>query len=213
MSTNKYSDEAALRLKDFFRKKKRILCQKGDILITPLEGGKLERVLFIEKGRVIEYDYNERNEKIILNIFKEGSFVPMNYALSGTPVKYFFETDADSLLRESTVTETIEFLEMNNLVTLDLMSRVAVGLDGLMRRLSYALGGTLESKIIAELLLYSERFGYEELPNGARTLNQELSVTRLSQLVGASREATSRGVSKLLKDQKISRVGKIFTIN
>ena len=86
-------------------------------------------------------------------------------------------------------------------------------MEGVLERLKFSLSGNLESKILAELFLTSERFGYTEGENGTRTLKQELSVTRISELIGASREATSRSVTKLIKEGKISRQKKIYTIN
>lgn len=213
MPVNKYSEDAQIRLKDFYRKKKRFLGSKGDILINPASKKKLEKVIYLEKGRVIEYDLNDRGEKVILNIFKEGAFFPMNYALAKTDVKYFFEADCDVVLREASVQETVQFLESNSVVMFDLMTRVSVGLDGLLNRLSLALKCELESKIIAELHLSAERFGYDENQDSSKTLHQELTVTRLSQQSGASREATSRSVQKLLNRDMIKRDGKVYTIN
>ena len=213
MSTNKYSEEAEKRLKEFYSKKKRISYPKEEILLKPMPAKNLDKIFYIEKGRVIEYDLNERGDKVILNIFKEGAFFPMNHALAKTDVKYYFETDSEVMMRETSVQEMISFAEGNGVVLFDLMTRVSAGMEGVLGRLKFALSGNLESKIMAELYLSSERFDFIENENGSRTLKQELSVTRISQLIGASREATSRCITKLLKEGKISRHKKIYTIN
>ncbi len=213
MSVNKYTEEAEKRLKEFYSKKKRISYPKEEILITPMPAKNLDKIFYIEKGRVIEYDVNSRGDKVILNVFKEGSFFPMNHALAKTDIKYYFETDSEVMVRETTPNEIINFIESNSVVLFDLMTRVSVGIEGVLERLKFSLSGNLESKILAELFLTSERFGYTEGENGTRTLKQELSVTRISELIGASREATSRSVTKLIKEGKISRQKKIYTIN
>lgn len=213
MSNNKYSKEAELRLKDFFRKKRRTLHPKGQLLLSPGSYKDLKTIYYIEKGRVIEYAINSKNEKIILNVFKEGAFFPMNHALAKTDVRYFFATDSEVMLRESTPEEVVAFVENNSVVLADLMTRVAIGMDGVLSRLSYALAGNLENKIMAELYLWAERFGYIENSDGNKTLKQELSVTKIASLTGASREATSRAINKMLKQDKIKRLSKTYTLS
>ncbi len=219
MHQNKYSKEADKLVREFYGKRRRVFYPTDKILISPDEINSLnanderdDQIFYIEKGRVIQYTINSRGEKVILNIFKEGAFFPMNYALTGKKSKYFFATDGEVMTRQAPTEEVLQFLENNSVVMFDLMSRVASGLEGVFERLGLAMSGSLESRVLAELHLSAERFGYYEDEDGGRTLEMPLSVTRLAELVGASREATSRVVNQLIREHKIKRQNKIYTL-
>ena len=47
MSTNKYSEEAEKRLKEFYSKKKRISYPKEEILLKPMPAKDLDKIFYI----------------------------------------------------------------------------------------------------------------------------------------------------------------------
>jgi len=167
---------------------------KGQILVFADESP--EHIFYIIKGRVRKYDVSYRGDEVIINVFQPPAFFPMSWALNKTPNKYFYKTETEVELHVVPSEAALALLKQNPDVTLDLLSRLYKGLEGVYGRLVHLMSGTARSRLIYELIIECRRFG--ETQPGARTSyvlkTNELDLAARS---GLSRETISREMSKL----------------
>lgn len=118
----------------------------------------------------------------------------MSWALNHTPNKYFYKTETETELHIVPVDDARLLLEKNPDITLDLLSRIYRGMEGIYGRLVHLMAGTAGSRLIYELIIECRRFGKSQ-PNDSIAL----SVTEidLAARSGLSRETVSREISKL----------------
>jgi len=166
--------------------------KKGDILIraheTPLD------VYYLIEGQVVEYDISSAGNEVVVNAFKPGAFFPMSLALNNVHNDYFFESASPLVLRQAPAGDVVDFLKENPDVTFDLLRRVYLGTDGLLRRTAHLMGGKTRSRLIFELLNIAARFG-ERTTDGSVFVG--LTVTDLAKRSGMSRETISRAMGEL----------------
>lgn len=183
------------KIADHFSKFPKRAYPKGQILVFADESP--EHVYYLIKGKVRQYDVSYRGDEIIVNIFKEGAFFPMSWAINGTDNKYFYKTETDTELRVVPSREAVEFVKANPDVLFDLLSRVYRGMDGLLGRIVHLMSGTALSRLVYELIIESRRFGKQD-KDGKYLLN--ISEVDLAARSGLSRETVSREMRKI-KDQ------------
>jgi CRP-like cAMP-binding protein len=165
--------------------------QNGHILIHA--GDNPEGVLNIVSGKVKQYDLTNRGDEVILNVFKAPSFFPMSYAINRTPNEYFFEADSDVEIRQAPLDDIVDFLRNNPDVLYDLMGRVYLGVDGLLRRMAELMAGTARNRVIYELIIESARFGKKQDDQFLIDLNESDIAAR----AGLTRETVNREMQKL----------------
>lgn len=167
-------------------------------------------VIFLRKGNVGQYDISDDGQKLVLNIFKPPAFFPMSWAINRYENKYFFEGLSDIECHIAPADEVVEFLKSNNDVTLNLLSRVYRGTDGLLEKLSELMAGTAKSKLLLEILISTHRFG-KIYDDGSAQLT--IRVTQLSERTGLARETVSRELKKLESEKIITRSKAMIKIN
>lgn len=175
---------------------------KGQILVFSDESP--EHVFYIIEGRVRKYDVSYRGDEVIINVFKPPSFFPMSWAINRTPNRYFYKTETAVKLHVIPADDTLAFLQQNPDVTLDLLSRLYKGLEGVYGRLVHLMSGTARSRLLYEIIVECRRFG-EKLGDGKIRLKS--SEVDLAARSGLSRETVSREMHKL-KDSKWVEVTK-----
>lgn len=166
--------------------------KKGQILIhahdTP------SSIYFLITGQVVEYDISPAGNEVVVNAFKPGAFFPMSLAINKVHNDYFFEAASPLTLRQAPADDVVAFLKENPDVTFDLLRRVYLGTDGLLRRTAHLMGGKSRSRLTFELLNVAARFG-EKATDGSVIV--PLTVTDLAKRSGMSRETISRTMSEL----------------
>lgn len=181
---------------------------KGQILVFADESP--EHIFYITKGRVRKYDVSYRGDEVIINVFQPPAFFPMSWALNRTPNKYFYKTETDVELHVVPADEARTFLEQNPDVTLDLLSRLYRGLEGMYGRLVHLMSGTAKSRLLYELIIECRRFG-EQQPNGSYVLKaNELDFAARS---GLSRETVSREMAKLKEAGQLTVAKNVITVH
>ena len=165
---------------------------KGQILIFADENP--DYIFYIVKGQVRKYDVSYRGDEIVINIFKPPAFFPLSWALNHTENKYFYTTETEVEVHIIPTSDARKFLENNPDVTLDLLSRIYIGLEGVYGRLTHLMSGTARSRLAYEIIIECRRFGMKQ-----DTSDYVLSVNEagLAARSGLSRETVSREVSKL----------------
>jgi len=168
---------------------------KGDIITFANQDP--EGVLYLTEGIVEQYDVTPEGNKVVVNVFKPASFFPMSWAINKTPNTYFYAALTDVKLRRAHPDKVAVFLQQNPDVMFDLLSRVYVGTDGLLRRLVLAASGIASSRLIFELLIEAHRFGGEA--SGAKKI-VKIKQSSLAARSGLARETVSRELHKLERD-------------
>ncbi len=164
---------------------------KGQILVFADESP--EHIFYITEGRVRQYDISYRGDEIVVNTYKPPAFFPMAWALAQVPNKYFFKTETETELHIVPLADAQAFLADNPNVTLDLLTRVYRGMEGVLGRLVHLMSGTARSRLIYELIVESRRFGQKQ----SDSIALEASETDLAARSGLSRETVSREIGKL----------------
>ena len=169
-------------------------------------GEPLPGVLYIESGRIAKYDITPAGNEAVVNIYKPGAFFPMSWALNGTANDYFFEASVPTTVRVAPPIEALQFLKDNPDVTLDLLSRVYRGTDGILRRMVHLMSGDTKSRLLFELLNATYRFG-EHKDDGSIFI--ALSENDLARHAGMARETVNRNIQSIKADGlvEITRLG------
>jgi CRP-like cAMP-binding protein len=189
-------DETLLEKIDvFFSKYKYQKYKKGEILIRAEDSP--QGVFYLKAGNVKQYTISRKGDELAINIFKPSSFFPMSWAINETANVYFFEAMTDAEVYLAPKEETVKFIQNNPDVLFDLMKRVYKGVDGILTRMTYLMGGNAYGRLITELLIYAKRFG-----KGKNEVEITISEKDLAAQSGMTRETVSREM-KILKDKGI----------
>jgi CRP/FNR family cyclic AMP-dependent transcriptional regulator len=172
---------------------------KGQILIHA--GDTPESIYYLVRGTVRQYDISYRGDEVVVNMFKSGAFFPMSIALAELPNKFFFDADKDIEVRVAPATEVVDFLRNHPDVTLNLLTRVYKGMDGLLGRVVQLMAGSARDRLVYELVIESKRFGTLN-PDGSYQLS--ISESDLAARAGLSRETVSREISKFTSSGQIT---------
>lgn len=184
---------------DFFKNYPAKNIEKNQILIHA--GDTPSHIIYLESGRIQQYDISSKGEVVVVNIFTKGAFFPMSMAINQTKNQYFFETLTDVTVRKAPNEEVVAFVRENKQVAFDLLSRVYRGLDGLIRRMAHLMGGSAKSRLLFELLIECKRFGQEK-SDGSITVR--VSETELASRTGMTRETVSRQIHDLKREGLVS---------
>lgn len=165
---------------------------KGQTILRP--GDEVKKVHYLEKGSVIQYDISPAGNILVVNVYKPQTFFPMSCVLNETKSDYFFEAASPAVIKLAPATSVVDFMNSNPSVTLDLLSRVYKGTDGILERMSQLMGGSSMSRVVFELLNAGYRFGQEH-SDGSVFL--ALSENDIAKRAGLSRETVNRVVREL----------------
>lgn len=165
-------------------------------------------IFYLLSGTVLQYDVTPQGDKIILNIFKPGSFFPMNWGLDETISPYFLEATDTVKVAIAPRQDVVTFLQAHPEVTMDLLHRLYRGTDGLLERLTSLLGGTAKKRLLVELKIAARRFGVED-PQGIRIPHNERD---LAAQTGLARETVNREIQKLKKSGLVHMAGSTITL-
>lgn len=160
-------------------------------------GEEVNKVQYLVEGTVIEYDITPAGNTAVINAFSPGTFFPMSCVLNNQPTAYVFEAASPVTIKQAPKDQVIKFLEDNPDVTLDLLKRVYIGSDGILKRMAYLMGGSAADRVKYELVNASYRFG-KTSPDGSIYI--EMSENDIAQRSGLSRETVNRSLKPLKSD-------------
>ena len=167
---------------------------KGE-LIT-LANQEPDAISFLQTGVVEQYDITAAGNRITVNLYKPPAFFPMSWAINKTPNSYFFGAVTKVTLRQADPAATVSFLQSNPDVMFDLLSRVYLGTDVLLRRLALAASGIAVNRLIYELLVEASRFGTPTMAGQTLITIKQNAIAARS---GLARETVNRELHKLEK--------------
>ena len=212
MVHNEAMDEVVKnKIDEFFSQYRLRSYPKGQILILNHDDN--DKVYYLTKGRVKQYDVNYRGEEIILNIFKPPAFFPMSQAINDNDNAYIYEAESDVAVRQAPAEAAVKFIKDNPDVMFDLLARVYRGVDGILGRVVQLAANNAHSRLLYELSIEVRRFGTIR-PDGSYLLS--LHEKDLAARASLSRETVSREISKLKRKGLIDVSGEgviIFDID
>lgn len=192
-------EEVSTKIEKFFDQYKLKHYSKGQILILDGEGG--DYVYHLIEGKVKQYDVTYRGDEIILNIFKPPAFFPMSLAINKVRNPYIYEAETDVDLKRAPAEDAVKFIKKNPDVLYNLLSRVYLGADGMLGRMSHLMASSARSRLIYELILECRRFGALQ-DDGSYRL--EVNEKDMGSRAGLSRETVNREVHKLKEEDMIT---------
>lgn len=179
---------------------------KGEILIRADENP--SGVLYLTKGHVKVYCISEKGDEIILNSFQPISFFPMSWAINDVHNSYFYEALDEVSLYQAPKNEVLTFLKKNPDVLFDLLRRVFIGVDGILMRMTYLMGGTAYTRLITEIIIAAKRFGtHDDLGTVVNISEKDLALQ-----TGLTRETVSREMGVLKKKGLVSFNKKVLKV-
>jgi CRP-like cAMP-binding protein len=188
------------KVKKFFEPYKLHSFDKGQILIY--KGDNPDGIGYIVKGEVRQYDIAPNGEELVVNVYKPGAFFPMYWAINKTPNNYFFEAASNVQLIQAPAEEVLDFIKDNPDVMLDLLSRLYIGVEGLLQRMIYLMGGSAYSRAMFELVNTCKRFGKLQ-SDGSYII--EIHENELARRTGLTRETFNRELRKLKEQGTLRR--------
>lgn len=189
-------------VRDFFGKYPVKTFRRGKQLL--LVGDKVNEVFYVQSGVIWQYDITASGEKVILNSFKKGAFLPMSNVINDVPCRYFCEVGSGSAeIRSAPAGEVLKMLKENPEVLYNLLARVYRGTDGLMERLNQIMSGTASARVWQHLVVSAERFGEAAEDRDVKKI--KMTVGQIAEYTGLARETVSRELGKL-KDQGLVNI-------
>lgn len=184
----------ATKIEKFFSRYPQRSYRKGQILIY--RGEEPSGVFHIISGRVKQYDVSDEGHSVVVNIYKPFTFFPMQWAINRTKNQYFFETITSVKLRHAPADEAVKFIKENADVMYDLLSRVYLGMDGILRRTAHLMASKASVRILFELITECKRFAQKQKDG---TYIIPMHAYELADSAGLSRETVSRELVSLKK--------------
>ncbi|MEI7632400.1 MAG: Crp/Fnr family transcriptional regulator [bacterium] len=180
----------------FFKKYPLKKYPAGEVLLQA--GDKPLYIYYVIHGQVKQVEVTKSGSELVLNVYHKPAFFPIMIALENAQNVYRLEAVEDTLIQRAPIADVVAWLKTEPEVTFDLLMRIQYGIQGLLRRMAYAMSGTAQEKLISELLINGERFGVPYKDG----FILKLSVNEIATRCGMARETASRELSKL-KDRDL----------
>jgi len=198
----------AQKLNKFFSSATSSVFKKGETLIYSQDNP--DCVFYLMEGYVNLNTIFDDGKKLILNIFKPGSFFPMMCMLGGIENPYNYECLTNASLKKARKEEFDKFIKNNPDVLLDLTKRVLIGLNGLAIHMTRLLEGNSYDKVISALYVCSKRFGKEI--NNKIIISLPLTQQTVSEMAGIRRETANIILKRLERKKFILYKNRALTI-
>ncbi len=194
------SPKIRTKLDQFFTQYTRQTFPHGHILIPAFSTP--AGAYYLASGHVKQYSLTPDGHELVVNIYKPGTFFPMIWAVTGYANNFFFETLDPVTVFRAPKDETIAFLKSNTDVLYDLLTRLYVGLDGMLVQMTQNALGDTRKKVVASLLMAGKRFG--ESKGATIHIHNHFTHKEIGLLSGTSRETVTRTLSQLEKENLIA---------
>lgn len=195
-------------LEKFFSAYKTKHYKRGEIIIN--EDDNPEGIYYLVKGFVKMNSIYEDGSELTLNIFKPGTFFPMIWAINDIKNTYVYQALSDVEVHQTPREKVLEFLEGNPDISFDLLKRILVGMDGLVKNFPELLFGNSKKRVLAVLSMLSKRFG--EKKEGGVLIKIRLTHHEIASMTGLTRETTSLTLKTLEREGVIGYKDKLILI-
>jgi CRP-like cAMP-binding protein len=174
--------------------------KKGQILVLP--GETAEHAYLLVEGRLKLYDLSYRGDQIIIDMFQSPAFFPLPLIMNHSFSFLVHEADTDIVVRQAPVEATLEFLNANPPVVMDLLSVLYKKFDDALRRMVRLMDGSAKVRLVSEIIVACHQMG-EQISDGAYQI--AISQMTLGARIGLVRETVGREM-KSLKEKGLVEV-------
>lgn len=195
------------KVAEFFSKYPSHTYKRGQVLAYAND--EIEHVYHLVSGEVRQYDVTPAGEIVIINIFKPGTFFPMANAINNIPQRYFLEAASPVTVHLAPPKEAVQFLKDNPDVMFDLLSRLYIGVEGVLQRVSHLLASSAGTRLLFEIYNATLRFG-EKQHDGSWKL--KITQSELAHRTGLARETVNREFTKVKATGLINNQGTMVLI-
>lgn len=197
------------KLKDFFSGFKEMSFKKGETILKPYD--KPYGVFYLTEGYARLYSISKNAQELTLIIFKTEDIFPLRWTITKIPNFYYLETITPVKLYRAPRKDFLKFIKNNNDILFEISSRILLRLDGLLKRMEYAMFGNARSKVASILLICAERFGKRDKA-GNIVIQVPLTHHDIARLIGMARETVSIEMKKLQEMSLIKYRGKYLAV-
>ncbi len=190
----------------FFSKYTKLQYKKGEIILRA--GDPPSGVLYLKKGFVRMSFATDTGEMLVLHVFKAGSVFPLPWVINNTPNRYYFESLTPVELVRSPREDVLQYLKDHPDVQSHLMSKVLLGLTGMMQRMEFLVFDSAYKKTVLLLLYYVKNFS--DISQKGR-LMIPLTHKEIAAWIGTTRETASLQI-ELLKKNKLIQYNRRYII-
>lgn len=192
------SPEITQQLDGFFSQYQAFSFKTDDMVLRV--GEEVQMVYYLKSGIIRQSVISTQGQEVAITFYKPGAFFPLIWAVKSTPVPYDFRAMTNGYGWKAPKADVVEFLKNSNDVLFDLTLRLLSGLEGMSRKVEFALQTTAYLRVAEAVLTLAYRFG-----NGAREdvqLDLVLTHQELANITGLTRETVSREL-KVLRDEGV----------
>lgn len=189
----------AKQVETFFGSYTKRSYRRSEILIRSAEDP--SGIFYLSQGIVKTYTLSKRGDEHVINVFKAGAFFPISWAITELPNEYFYEAVTDITVYVAPKNAVVAFLKHNPAVVYDLLERVFLGIDGMLKRMTYLMAGNAYLRLITEIIIHVKRFGSID-PTGRAVI--QFSEKDIATELGMTRETVSREIKFLKQKQVVS---------
>ena len=163
-------------------------------------GDKPQGIYLLESGNIRQYTIDAKGNEITVNTFHSPVYIPMSWAFSPEPCKYFFETVGPTALRCAPKEQVLKFVKDNPDVALDLLARLYSGMDGVLMRMVHLMSSSAHIRVIYELVVHAKRAH----PKSKKNVLLDLKEYQIGSYCGLTKETVSREFNKLKAKNLVS---------
>lgn len=172
----------------------------GIHLVYP--GDPTDTCYIIVGGKVRQYDVRENGNEVTLNVYGKGAVINLYWVFYGGESNHFFQVIEEAEIASVPTEKLKKEFERNHALTLDALSRLVRGIDGILERLAAHGSNDAALRILTELRIEALRFG-EKSEDGVKVV---ISPSELAARTGMARETVSRSVKHLEEKGQLKRV-------
>lgn len=200
--------EASEKLNNFFSGSKKLSFKKGETILRPDD--EPHGIFYLKEGYTRLYSISKHAQELTLIIYQPGDFFPLVWVINSTPNTYYLETLTNAELCRASRNEFIKLIKDNNELMYQINSLVLQRMEGILRRMEYAMFGNARSKVASIILICAERFGDKN--KNSVLIKLPLTHQDIAKLIGMARETVSIEMKKLQQMSLIDYKGKHLVV-
>jgi CRP-like cAMP-binding protein len=183
--------------------------KKGSLILSSDE--EPEGMYYLQKGFIRQYAKKADGSILYLHIYRPGSCFPLMWLFNDTKNRYNYEAMTEVVLRKATNTKVKAFIGNHPDIMEHFLSRILLGLDGLLARMESLVLDSAYAKTILLFWYFGKTFGEKE---GNRIkINVPMSHREIALWIGTARETASVVTEQLKKKGLITYRGKQYEIS
>lgn len=165
-------------------------------------GDSTEQCHIIVNGKIRQYDVRDSGNEVTLNVYGKGAVINLYWIFYGGESNHFFQALEDTDIASVSTAKLKHEFESNHELTLNALSRLVRGIDGILERLAAHGSNDATLRILTELRIDALRFGKKTATGVVVTIKS----SELASRTGMARETVSRSVKQLESDGLLRRI-------